>query len=41
MSVARDVARRHKLELVIHRKDGRIVDSDSFGGEGRARDRVH
>lgn len=27
----RDQAQREKVEVVIHRKDGKIHDSDSFG----------
>lgn len=30
---ARDQARREKVEVVIHRKDGRIRDSDSYGND--------
>jgi len=30
---ARDQARRDKVEVVIHRKDGRIRDSDSYGND--------
>jgi len=30
---ARDQARRDKVEVVIHRKDGRIRDSDSYGSD--------
>ena len=29
----RSLAQRHGTELVIHRPDGRIRDSDSFGGD--------
>lgn len=29
----RDQARRDKVEVVIHRKDGRIRDSDSYGND--------
>lgn len=29
----REAARRDKAELVIHRKDGTIRDSDSFGND--------
>jgi hypothetical protein len=29
----RDQARREQVELVIHRKDGRIQDSDSYGND--------
>ncbi|MEW6338260.1 MAG: DUF2188 domain-containing protein [Acidobacteriota bacterium] len=27
----RDLARKNKVELVIHRRDGTIQDSDSYG----------
>lgn len=30
---ARDQARREKVEVVIHRRDGRIRDSDSYGND--------
>jgi uncharacterized protein YdaT len=30
---AREQARRDKVEVVIHRKDGRIRDSDSYGND--------
>ncbi len=30
---AQDTARREKLEVVIHRPDGRIRDSDSYGSD--------
>jgi hypothetical protein len=30
---ARDQARRDKVEVVIHRKDGQIRDSDSYGND--------
>lgn len=29
----REQARREKVELVIHRKDGTIQDSDSYGND--------
>ena len=28
---ARDQARRERVEVVIHKKDGKIQDSDSYG----------
>lgn len=31
--LARDQARREKVEVVIHRKDGSIRDSDSYGND--------
>lgn len=30
---AREIARNQKTEVVIHRPDGRIRDSDSFGND--------
>jgi len=30
---ARDQAKRERTEVVIHRKDGRIRDSDSYGND--------
>ena len=30
---AKDQAKRDKTEVVIHRKDGRIRDSDSYGND--------
>ncbi|TQF00206.1 MAG: DUF2188 domain-containing protein [Spiribacter salinus] len=30
---ARDQAKREKVESVIHRKDGKIRDSDSYGND--------
>ena len=30
---ARDQAQREKVEVVIHRRDGRIRDSDSYGND--------
>lgn len=39
---ARDQARRDKVEVVIHRKDGRIRDSDSYGNDpSPPRDKKH
>ena len=39
---ARDQARRDKVEVVIHRKDGRIRDSDSYGNDPHPpKDRKH
>lgn len=32
-TVARSVARRNESELVIHRPNGQIRDSDSFGAD--------
>ncbi|UZW58922.1 DUF2188 domain-containing protein [Lysobacter enzymogenes] len=29
----RDLARKDEVELVIHRRDGRIQDSDSYGND--------
>ena len=33
IGLARDQARREKAEVVIHGKDGRIRDSDSYGND--------
>ena len=30
---ARSVAKRNKVELVVHRQDGQVQDSDSYGGD--------
>ena len=30
---AREIARKHNSELVIHGKDGRIRDKDSYGND--------
>jgi hypothetical protein len=30
---ARDQARRERVEMVIHKKDGTIQDSDSYGND--------
>lgn len=31
--IGRPIARERKVELVIHNKDGKIADSDSFGND--------
>jgi hypothetical protein len=33
IDAARDIARRHQSEVVIHRPDGRIRDKDSYGND--------
>ncbi len=39
---ARDQAIRDRVEVVIHRKDGRIRDSDSYGNDPNPpKDRKH
>ena len=39
---ARDTARREHVEVVTHRPDGRIRDSDSFGNDpSPPRDKKH
>lgn len=39
---ARDQARRERVEVVVHGKDGRIQDSDSYGGDPNPpKDRKH
>jgi hypothetical protein len=32
-TIARDIARNNKSEIVIHGKDGRIQDKDSYGND--------
>jgi hypothetical protein len=40
--VARAIAKMFKVEVVIHGRDGKIQDSDSYGHDPkRRRDRVH
>ena len=42
IDAARDIARRERTEVVIHRPDGRIRDSDSYGNDPASiRDRKH
>ena len=41
IEIARRRAKRRKCEVVIHRKDGTIRDSDTYGREGKAKDRKH
>lgn len=39
---AKEQAKREKVEVVIHRKDGQIRDSDSFGNDpSRIKDKKH
>ena len=39
---ARDQAKRERVEVVIHRKDGTIRDSDSYGNDPNPpKDRKH
>lgn len=39
---AREIARNQRSEVVIHRRDGRIRDSDSYGNDPYPpRDRKH
>ncbi|MCG3132815.1 MAG: hypothetical protein FLDDKLPJ_03681 [Phycisphaerae bacterium] len=39
---ARDLARTNKVEVVVHRPNGQIRDSDSFGNDPHPpRDRKH
>ena len=33
ISVAQDIAKHHKVEVVIHRRDGTIRDKDSYGND--------
>ena len=39
--VARREARRHRVDLVTHGRDGRIRSKDSYGNEGTTRDTEH
>tara|TARA_R110001599_G_scaffold97976_1_gene252252 strand:- start:134 stop:370 length:237 start_codon:yes stop_codon:yes gene_type:complete len=42
ISQGREQAKREKVELVIHRPDGRIRDSDSYGNDPMPpRDKKH
>ncbi|MCB9833573.1 MAG: DUF2188 domain-containing protein [Planctomycetes bacterium] len=42
IDAGRDLARRARTELVIHRPDGTIRDSDSYGGDPHPpKDRKH
>lgn len=42
VELGRRLARRERLELVIHARDGKIRDSDSYGNDPkRPRDKVH
>ena len=42
IDAGRDLARKHETELVIHRPDGRIRDSDSYGPDPHPpRDQKH
>ena len=39
---AREIAQNQRSEVVIHRRDGKIRDSDSYGNDPRSsRDRKH
>jgi hypothetical protein len=41
-TIARPIARERKVELVIHNKDGKIADSDSFGKDSKkSKDKKH
>ena len=42
IDAARDIARNERSEVVIHGRDGRIRDKDSYGNDPcPPRDRVH
>jgi len=42
IDAGRELAQRHQAELVIHRPDGRIRDSDSYGNDPNPpKDRKH
>lgn len=40
--IAREIARNQRSELIIHKRSGRIIDSDSYGKDPASpRDRIH
>lgn len=42
IEIGRKIAKKEKSELIIHNRDGKISDSDSFGNDPfPARDRKH
>lgn len=42
IEIAREQAKRANVEVVVHRKDGRIRDSDSYGNDPHPpRDKKH
>ena len=42
IAAARETAKRERLEVVIHGRDGRIRDSDSYGNDpSTIKDRKH
>ena len=41
LTAARRVARRHRVDLVTHGRNGRIRSKDSYGNESAARDTEH
>jgi hypothetical protein len=41
VSIGRRVARRSRVDLVTHGRDGRVRSKDSYGKEGSALDREH
>lgn len=42
IAIGRKIAKKNKLELIIHNSDGKISDSDSYGNDPfPARDKVH
>jgi len=41
LTAGRRVARRHRVDLVTHGRNGRIRSKDSFGNENAARDAEH
>lgn len=41
-SIARDIAKNNKSEIVIHGRDGRIQDKDSYGNDPKSiKDKVN
>lgn len=42
INIAREIAKNQESEVVIHRKDGRIRDKDSYGNDPRnIKDKKH
>jgi len=41
LRAARRAAKRHRVDLVTHGRNGRIRSKDSFGNESAARDTEH
>jgi len=41
LEVGKEFAKLNKVELVIHNKDGKISDKDSYGNESKVKDTVN